>query len=339
MEFGSDFHLCASSEKGGGLTLPEDAGLYFSGRQALEALVLSQGYKRMWVPAYYCYESLKRLHQLPIEIKFYDCTPLTNPREAISGLSYRKGDLLMRMNYFGLWGFYDSGNIGVDVIEDHSHDLFGPWARKSNAEWCFASLRKTLPIADGGIIWSPKHLCQDSQPSKCECNENAAEQRYLAMKMKADYLSDYSIAKDKFLELFHRTEEYFDSSPISAISDITVKILGDFDCRSWFEAKRRNFKYLFKVLKDYPDFRILVPENSKCSPFSLILLFDSQSKRDYVRKRLIETQVYPAILWKIPEGQSPDTVDFGNRMLSIHCDGRYSLKDMEELASKIIAAL
>ena len=75
------------------------------------------------------------------------------------------------------------------------------------------------------------------------------------------------------------------------------------------------------------------------NPFSLVLLFKSKEVRDKMRDILINRQtVFPAILWKIPEMQNSESVDFANRMLSIHCDGRYD-KDLDELKERIITAI
>jgi hypothetical protein len=40
------------------------------------------------------------------------------------------------------------------LVEDHSHDPFSPWAVGSSADYAFCSLRKTLPVPDGGLLWS-----------------------------------------------------------------------------------------------------------------------------------------------------------------------------------------
>jgi hypothetical protein len=60
------------------------------------------------------------------------------------------------MNYFGLRTPPDLElPEGVEVLEDHSHDPVSAWAEQSSADFCLASLRKTLPINDGGALWSP----------------------------------------------------------------------------------------------------------------------------------------------------------------------------------------
>jgi len=47
---------------------------------------------------------------------------------------------------------------------------------------------------------------------------------------------------------------------------------------------------------------------------------------------LIESCVYPAILWAVPGSASAGAKDFSERMLSIHCDGRYTEEDIRQLA-------
>ena len=74
-----------------------------------------------------------------------------------------------------------------------------------------------------------------------------------------------------------------------------------------------------------------MPEDSNCYPFSLVLVFDSRNRRDRVRKALIDSNVYPAILWYIPSPAEGDVLMMSNNMLSIHCDGRYSEEDIEQL--------
>ncbi len=77
---------------------------------------------------------------------------------------------------------------------------------------------------------------------------------------------------------------------------------------------------------------ILEPEGDGCYPFSLMLLFDSEVLRDRCRNSLINNDVYPALLWKIPsDNKHPEVKDFSNRMLSIHCDARYGVNDVKRL--------
>ena len=84
---------------------------------------------------------------------------------------------------------------------------------------------------------------------------------------------------------------------------------------------------------------MLEPEDDNCTLFSLVLYFDTKEIRDSVRKRLIESCVYPAILWAVTDSASENSKDFSERMLSVHCDGRYSEDDIKQLASILNKAL
>ena len=67
----------------------------------------------------------------------------------------------------------------------------------------------------------------------------------------------------------------------------------------------------------------------------MVLLLENKEKRDALRKRLIADSVYPAILWNVPGTASDASRDFSERMLSVHCDGRYSEDDIKQLANII----
>ena len=106
-------------------------------------------WKRLFVPEYFCYKVIGAIRTTGIELVFYPDYPLADDETIINHRSnFVEGDVILRMNYFGLRSRRDNSNLNVTVIEDHSHDLFSEWALNSNADWCIASLRKSLPIPD-----------------------------------------------------------------------------------------------------------------------------------------------------------------------------------------------
>lgn len=166
-EFGSDFQLMPDFRntvlETSKVTLYDVYGClreYASGRHAIEAIFKFNGWKRIWTPAYFCYEVIEYLDNIAgMEIKLYDDTPLSDSDdEVVRSLPYEEGDVLLRMNFYGLRGFRSNEGIEVPVIEDHTHDMMSEWARKSDADYCIASIRKSMPIAAGGILWSQKGL-------------------------------------------------------------------------------------------------------------------------------------------------------------------------------------
>lgn len=328
MEFGSDFHK---------IEYPIGNGLpyrvfnhYVSGRQPLFDIVRSKPYRRVWIPSYYCGESLKILDRTDVEIKRYHCLPTDNP-EIIDCLNLKADDLLLRVNYFGIHGFHDSSIYPCDVAEDHTHDLLEEWASNSNARWCFASIRKTLPTADGGVLWSPHNELIPNQP-EAECVVEAViKRRYNAMEAKAKYLHGCQISKDSFLRDFRTTEECFSSFSLADWSSVTNQILESFDVRTWYNLKRANYIELLGLL-NFSCSKPVTCNLANSTPFSLIVIFNNNNQREVARHYLIQNNIYPAILWPDVYGKDPEAVDFSKRILSIHCDGRYSENDMHLLA-------
>lgn len=341
IEFGSDFHYIQPQE-GCGNTLYNcypKANLYADGRQALIHLYHSQGWKRLWLPEYFCYDVIETLKQAGLDIRFYTDYPGygedNKTLEAIQLNGYfRPTDAILQINFFGTRSYRSSERLSVAaIVEDHTHDLIGEWAQHSTADWCIASLRKTLPLPEGGILWSPKGLPLPEDPAPSEENEKVAAIRWEAMRQKERYLAGKPVEKTVFRAGYVNTEAYFDTAQVCALDKQSTEYLRSFNIHNWYEQKLENWKMLKDIRKD--SVRVLYPENPACYPFSLILMFDFIDDRERVRKALIDKQVYPAVLWNIPLPTESEIFKISRGMLSIHCDGRYKAADIQQLKTII----
>ncbi len=334
IEFGSDFDMCCFPIKEDLINIFAGMNMYASGRQALQHLIESMssrlGWKRLWVPAYYCGESLEYIKG--IEIKRYSILPDEVPCfEKLNAVcNFEVGDVLMLVNFFGIHNKIDVSGWGITVVEDHTHDLQGDWALNSMADWCFASIRKSLPVADGGVLWSPRRMLL---PCGFKTNINSpyneiADKRNEAMRLKSRYLKGENVAKNDFLVRFAETEKAFASLPVSAPCLATILTTMQIDLTEWLCIKERNLKYI-KGLLNLKSCEIL-----ESASFSLLLKFATKKERDEARMELIANSVYAAILWPDIyelEENAPEK-EWGDCMLSLHVDGRYTLEDMEFLA-------
>lgn len=344
-EYGSDFHYI-DTYKGKGNCLQDfcpRANYYADGRQALIALYRSQGWQRLWVPEYFCYDVISSLKEAGLNIIFYADYPGydgdSQTLEAIQKNGYfNPTDAILRVNYFGSRAYRSPEKLSVAaVVEDHTHDLIGGWAMNSHADWCIASLRKTLPIPEGGILWSPVGLKLPAQPEKLDENERVAATRWEAMKLKARYLAGEDVEKASFRAGYVDTEPFFDTVPVCALDEGSKEYLRSFDIQDWYKRKRENWEILRDIKKE--GVRVLGLENYGCYPFSLVLVFDFQTDRDRVRKALIEHQIYPAILWNVPAPTEGEIFKFSRGMISIHCDARYTREDIVTMKSIIESVL
>lgn len=344
IEFGSDFHYI--EPQGSGDNTIQDffpsANYYADGRQALIDLYRSQGWQRLWMPEYFCYDVIESLKEAGLELVFYTDYPgnddnLNVNDNANDNANFKAGDALLRVNYFGMRGYRSTEKLMVPVVEDHTHDLIGDWAMKSTADWCIASLRKSLPVPEGGMLWSPVGLKLPKAPAVSEENEKIASILWEAMKLKARYLAGEEVEKAAFRAGFVNTEEYFDRAEVCALDAESQKFLKSFDVRDWYNRKWENWKLLLDIQNNRVS--VLQPENKGCNPFSLILVFTSVDERDRVRKALIERQIYPAILWNVPAQTEGEVLKRSNGMLSIHCDARYTEEEILQMKSIIESIL
>lgn len=339
-EFGSDFHFIDTFDSGRAhLTdVFRGATLLADGRQCIVALIRQNGWKRLWMPDYFCYEVIDTIiNQTGIEVRYYADSPLDECK--VENLPYEDGDVLLRMNFFGMRGQRSNKNVLCPVIEDHSHDPFGHWALYSDADWCISSIRKILPLPEGGMLWSPKGHNLTIELNSSEENEKIAAIRWEGMEMKASYLKGEGISKDVFRKRYTETEEFFDRAEPSKIDERSKDVVSKkLDINLWQIAKRKNW-ILLRSLVNGRCCKIVEPEDETCTAFSLVILLETKEQRDTLRKRLIENCVYPAILWNVPERASERSKDFSERMLSIHCDGRYSEKDVRQLAGILNKAI
>lgn len=340
MEYGSDFHFPVSGAFGGsGMPFGNaKTRFYADGRCALKAVLASKRgeFKRIWVPEYFCGDVVEAVKAMRLPVAFYPDFPGADDIMQIREIPFREGDVLLRMNFFGLRDFRKTEGIPVPVVEDHSHDLFSAWARGSEADFCFASMRKVLPLPQGGAAWSPKFALPEW---KCtDENRRLEHRRFSAMALKGLYLREKSLGKDLFRKFFTETEGELCLISDSGIGEISSELLRLLDFCNVFKKKKNNWRRLAKLLSGRVEF--LTPENIDAgTPFSFVVRAPSEELREQLRMHLIANEIFPAVLWRVPEMVSPRVREESSRLLSIHCDFRYSEDQMDFLAKKITEGL
>ena len=226
------------------------------------------------------------------------------------------------------------------MIEDHTHDPFAAGAFESRADWCVASLRKSLPLPDGAALWSPKGNELPPDPAPDEKFAHASLEKLAAMVLKGRYLEGHAVDKKVFRELALSGEIIFGETGISAMTPWSRTLLGTLPWKKWREQRRENHALFSNMIGGVKGLEILQPENAKRNaPFCAAIVFTSNKLREKVRADLMAQNIYPFILWPIEEpvfeGISDEAVDFSRRMLCLHCDMRYGKADMQRVATAL----
>ncbi|HTP13550.1 MAG TPA: hypothetical protein VMM37_07960 [Bacteroidota bacterium] len=348
MEHGSEFHLMEPVEASDRFVSPwsQNGLLFGTGRDAIKGTLTmgmeSMGWNCLWVPAYFCQGVVESMAETGIRVRsYYSWYPGNSRTTSLPVL--KKGDVLFTVNHFGLLRQSDpefAPGRPSAVIEDHSHDPWSLWACNSTADYCVASLRKTLPIPDGGVAWSPLGRRLPDAPPLTEQHRAAAEEKLEAMKLKAQYLSGTLADKSRYRTLSVHGEEHLSHQMPSGALGWTKDHLETFPMARWRDARRANHESLRLRLSTVKWAEVISSGSSpEVVPFSCIIVFDTPERREYVRRKLIESDIYPAILWSLSNPAIPGIpaahAKASGRMLSVHCDMRYSRNDMVHVGDHI----
>ncbi len=320
------------------------AALFASGRDALVALVRwgaeNRGWRRVWLPSYNCPEVPDALLAAvggAVELRAYPDADLEAPPNLVS-VPVEAGDALVVVNQLGVRPPSDAGPArrrGAAVIEDHSHDPASSWARESRADYAFASLRKTLPIPDGGAVWSPQggRLPAEPEPGADAGARRAAR---LAAGLEGRHAPPAADGRLRFRALARAAAGSAEPTPGAAISPVSRALLPQMPVRSWREGRRQNLETLAEAAAPASGLRVLVAAEGGVA-FALALVFDDAAARSAAQRALTARAVAPAVLWPLDPardwGAGPADADLSSRILLVHGDQRFGAEDMRRLAS------
>jgi hypothetical protein len=348
-EVGSEFDWLNDSVMLSGThsLLPEDYELFSTGSACLLSLEpllnQNQGHRlRLHIPSFLCMHFVAKLKTV------YDCfwyrdLP-TQEYPDFNSLNALPGDLVLAVNFFGvregkIWQDWLLDHDDIILIEDHSHEPFSYLAQQSTAHYAMASLRKTLPIPDGAIIWSPRKM---KLPKASSSRPSAADKRLTAMLLKRAYLSGANISKDTYRQLEIESGVELDDKNNSVVSSFTSNILTCLDISEFRRQRETNVRQFlnFSLTETHPHWMPLFTSWQEGSvPFNSIIVCQSGEIRDSLRKYLISQNIFPAIHWeqstKETSSNDPLAIDLANRILTIPTDQRYSFDDVSCVTTKI----
>jgi hypothetical protein len=337
-EIGSEFHWDPAVLAATGAWLPARHELFATGCGALTALVRMLGPRgRLHVPSYFCMGVAEAL-SADVPIAWYRHLPDAGGPDWRT-LRAVDGDLVLAQNLFGRddgrpWNAWMRANPGVVVVEDHSHDPLGGWARESRAPYAVASLRKTLPVPDGGLLWSPRGL---PLPRPVGGGSDGAQLKLAAMLLKAAWLDGRAVGKDDFRDLHQRGEQTLlgSTGPVSAF---TAAVLPLIDAPG---LRRRGLDNALALAAALPPssgaWRVL-----GAGPFRVQLVCPSEAARDALLRHLAAHGIYAPVHWRQDRGGmwsgDGEAADLAARMLTVPVDHRCSAADVRRIAAVLLAA-
>lgn len=325
-------HGPVGSEADGSFSSEHPGVVFGTARQAFVALARTAA--RVHLPSYFCPEVVDALRSSGVaEVVTYADHPRSGPSEVRASAD----DLVVVLPHFGrpTKVSVEGGRLLIDATHAFGRDGRGLTTDASgrSADLCVASLRKTLPLPDGAIVWSPAGSQLPEPPPLLESHAAAARRLAAALEDKAALLRGERSDKPEVLHgIVAAVADLEASSEPSAAIPETVEGLRGFELAARWQAREDNRRAAIERLEELgmlSDGRLELLD----APFMLILLAVTNAERERLRVGLIARDVYPAVLWPhdhLPEG-SPER-DLGERMLALHVDARYSPADLKRVA-------
>lgn len=306
-----------------------DVYTYSSGRaalyQILKYLRKEKGTTRILLPDYLCSSVLVPVKALQLEYVFY---PIDESLKLIKNSfndTYKNGDAILIINYFGLQNLSDeivfikSIDENAIIIEDNVQAYYEFKKDLGDVDFKFTSLRKTFALPDGGLVKTKHQLPRVETPNTFGQYKAAAA---LLKSMREGNFNDQI-----YLELFEKGEDLIDSEQECGMSNIAEKLYGVVDEERVKVRRLNNARFLIEELAK-KGMKPLLPLTDDHVPLFIPILLNN---RDAVRKAMLKKEIFCPIHWPL-EGMN---IQRGKVMaeteLSLIIDQRYGRKDMEKV--------
>ncbi|WP_372756419.1 hypothetical protein [Mariniflexile sp.] len=334
---GSLFHdIETSSYTWKPIKLDMEYELFYTGRQAfkfiLDTISETHAIEKIWMPSYYCQHVTRWIKKVYNNLHFYDINPFEFDKVLDLYEFASKNDVVLINNYWGLSDTVIKKSDLPIIIEDHSHGWLTRNCLHSNADYCFTSLRKTLPIPLGGISWKPNSKFNNSKHDfKQDIHfYEVFDRLHDAMKHKNSYKNgSTNVSKEDFLKVIEETEDFLDvNHEIISLRPQDIKLFDTFLNYDFLSHKHENLNIVYKQL-NRPDFMRIVQRDQHVA-FGLLVLFKEERLWASLKNHLISNDIYPSFLW--PDNKPVSDWQY---VLNIHVDFRYNASDMEYISNTI----
>ena len=308
-----------------------------SGRDTLKAIAREYEPCVALLPALACDSMVQPFKQYGHEVRYYKLkTDYSIDLDSIELGAERV--LFLYMEYFGNPAISDAnlekmrakGNIVF--IEDRTHNLI--WNRKSSfrPDFTMASLRKWLPIPDGGLLWGTitKPLAAETTFSTTRLKAQCMRHKYLACGNER--------IKTEYRKIFSTVSDIMDKDEPSAMSAYSYTLAKSTDWKEMQGIRRINADTLIGVLQSSRFIKFI---QDKTGLSDLYVVF-TVPNRDEIQRRLSEKGIFNTIIWPLTLDQK-GVCEVAKRteenMLAAPCDQRYTTDDMNYIGAEIVRTI
>lgn len=295
----------------------KDAIRLNTGRNCLEYILKTRGYKKVYLPYYTCDVTLEPFNKLGIEYEYYHIDINFEIRDRFT---VNQGEALLYVNYYGLKQRYVdqlAEKIGQRLIVDNTQAFYAMPAEGIDT---FYTCRKFFGVPDGAYLYTNKELHE-------ELEQDLSLDRMLFLTKRID-LSPEAGYTD-----FKQLSKDLVGLPIKRMSKLTQRMMQGIDYTSVAQQRRANYLYLQEFLAASNDLQLPLEDDA------VPMVYPYLSPVKGLRERLINNKIFVARYWpNVLEQAMVDDIDylFAEQMLPLPIDQRYSEAEMKYIKGIVL---
>ena len=305
-----------------------------SGRDALKAIAREYEPCSVWLPALSCDSMVSPFKLYNYDVNYYKLND--DYSVDISSLNFGPGkSIFLYLDYFGKPAIQNEDLLQIKeshdvvIIEDCTQSFI--WKRQSTftPDYTIASLRKWLPIPDGGLLRGriTKPLSDDTTFSSIRLKAQCMRHEYLQF-------GGESIKKE-YRKIFSEVSRIMDCDEPSKMSAYSYELAKQCDFERIRRIRAQNAATLVEILSKSQHITVI----QKTTGLSDLYVPFLVANRNEIQQKLSSIGIFNTIIWPLNDDQR-NVCSVARKtegcMLAAPCDQRYTIDDMKYIGKKMV---
>lgn len=303
----------------------KDAQFFRNARAALAHLLISKKPAKLWLPAYICADILQAPQKTKTAVDFFPSDPVNGIDLAFLQDRIRPGDAVLTVGYGGhppataLRSFVGK-HRDIIWIEDRCQSLQN---HKPGGDYLIYSPRKILGVPDGGLLLGVREALEPPLYDQ-ETHEDRMRFMYPALARYEDWEGD---RREEWYTAYKNAEKAM-SADLRPMTSLTAFMLQNIPYAPLADARKKNAAWLAHRLKTLKNIQVLPLADV---PFCVTIITEDAGN---LAQHLSGKGIFCARHWPClasPAENWPAQWDLAQKLLSIPCDHRYGIANMEKI--------
>ena len=288
-----------------------------TGRNALEYILKTQRYKKVYLPYFTCDVMFEPIQKLGINYEFYEIDKNFMPLFDFCRINEK--EVFIYTNYFGICESQVKtiGSKCKNLIIDNAQAFFS--SPRENFDMFF-SPRKFFGVSDGAYLYTDKSM-------EIDYEQDISYSRFDHLLGRIDKGSEV------FYNSFKKNNQELSGQSIKKMSNLTHRILTSIDYDNVRQKRINNFNYLHNRLRSTNILNVDLDSDDVPLVYPYLI-----GDGNVLKKKLINEKIFVATYWpNVLNWVSKNAFEYflADNLICLPIDQRYSNNEMSFIISKL----